>query len=102
MPLVGESVSHRMPTVRAVKPRALLERLLAGTVTNVAFSDAQKLLVALGFDELRVRGSHHVFGRPGIPEQLNLQYRAGQAKPYQLRQLVALVRRYDLSIEEDE
>jgi hypothetical protein len=91
-----------MRTVRAVKPRALLARLLAGTVTNVAFSDTKKLLVALGFDELRVRGSHHVYGRPGIPEQLNLQDRGGQAKPYQLRQLVALVRRYDLRIEEDE
>ena len=75
---------------------------MAGTVTNVAFSDAQKLLVALGFDELRVRGSHHVYGRPGLPEQLNLQDRRGQAKPYQLRQLVALVRRYDLRIEENE
>jgi len=98
----SNSVSHRMRTVRAVKPRALLARLLAGTVTNVAFSDAQKLLVALGFDELRVRGSHHVYGRPGLPEQLNLQDRRGQAKPYQLRQLVALVRRYDLRIEENE
>ena len=43
MPLSGEPEPHRMRTVRAVKPRALLERLLAGTVTNVAFSDAQKL-----------------------------------------------------------
>jgi hypothetical protein len=88
--------------VRAVQPRALLARLLAGTVTNVTFSDAQKLLLALGFDELRVRGSHHVYGRHGIPEQLNLQDRGGQAKPYQLRQLVGLVRRYHLRIEEDE
>jgi hypothetical protein len=55
----------------------------------------QKLLEAIGFEELRVTGSHHVFGRAGIPEQLNLQDRSGQAKPYQLRQLVGLVRRYD-------
>jgi hypothetical protein len=82
-----------------VKPRALLVRLLAGNVTNVAFSDAQKMLEALEFDELRVTGSHHVYGRPGIPEQLNFQDRGGQAKPHQL---VALVRRYDLRIEEDE
>ena len=47
-------------------------------------------------------GSHHVFGRAGSPEQLNLQNRGGQAKPYQLRQLVALVRRYDLTIEEED
>ena len=85
-----------------MKPKTLLARLLAGAVTNVAFVDAQRLLEAIGFEELRVSGSHHVFGRAGIPEQLNLQDRGGQAKPYQLRQLVALVRRYDLTIEEDE
>ena len=99
--LDGEPVSQRLGTVRAVRPRTVLARLVAGNATNVAFSDAQKLMVALGFDELRVRGSHHVYGRPGIPEQLNLQDRDGQAKPYQLRQLVALVRQYDLKIEED-
>jgi hypothetical protein len=52
-------------------------------------------------EELRVTGSHHIYARAGIPEQLNLQERAGQARPYQLRQLVAMVRRYDLTIEED-
>jgi predicted RNA binding protein YcfA (HicA-like mRNA interferase family) len=59
-------------------------------------------VAALGFDELRARGSHHVYGRPGIAEQLNLQERGGQAKPYQLRQLLALIRQYDLRIEEDQ
>jgi hypothetical protein len=78
-----------------------MARLLAGVFTNVAFADARRLLEELGFEELRVKGSHHVYGRPGLPEQLNLQERGGQAKPYQLRQLVALIRRYDLSIEED-
>jgi hypothetical protein len=56
---------------------------------------------ALGFEELRVKGSHHIYARPGIAEQLNLQDRSGQAKPYQLRQLVALVRQYDLRIEDE-
>lgn len=102
LPHDGGSESQRIRTVRAVEPRAVLARLLAGTVTNVDFADAQKLLVALGFEELRVRGSHHVYARPGTPEQLNLQDRGGQARPYQLRQLVALVRRYDLRVEEDE
>jgi hypothetical protein len=78
-----------------------MARLLAGVFTNVAFAYARRLLEELGFEELRVKGSHHVYGRPGLPEQLNLQERGGQAKPYQLRQLVALIRRYDLSIEED-
>jgi hypothetical protein len=83
-----------------MKPKDPLARLLSGAVINVAFADAQSLLKAMQFEELRVTGSHHIYARAGIPEQLNLQERAGQAKPYQLRQLVAMVRRYDLTIEE--
>lgn len=85
-----------------MKPSALLARLRRGAITNVSFVDAQTLVEALGFKLLRVAGSHHLYARLGIPEQLNLQNRRGQAKPYQLRQLMTLVRRYDLSIEEDE
>jgi hypothetical protein len=70
-------------------------------MTNVSFVDAQRLVEALGFEQLRVAGSHHLYARDGIPEQLNLQERRGEAKPYQLRQLVVLIRRYDLSIQED-
>ena len=89
-----------------MKPSKLLVRLASGAVTNVEFSDALRLVEALGFEELRIAGSHHVFARPGIAEQLNLQDRRvsvdrrGQAKPYQLRQLMTLVQRYDLSVEE--
>ena len=86
--------------VEPIRPSALLARILRGVVTNVDFADAQRLLEALGFEELRVSGSHHIYARPGIAQQLNLQDARGQAKPYQLRQLVSLVRRYDLRIEE--
>jgi hypothetical protein len=47
-----------------------------------------------------VAGSHHLYARHGIPEQLNLQSSAVRPSR-QLRQLVMLIRRYDLSIEED-
>jgi hypothetical protein len=81
-----------------MRPSRLLVRLASGAVTNVEFSDARRLVEALGFEELRISGSHHLFAHPGIPEQLNLQDRRGQAKPYQ--QLMTLVQRYDLRIEE--
>lgn len=84
-----------------MKPSRLLLRLSDGAVTNVDFSDAQLLLEALGFKEVRVTGSHHVYARLDIPEQLNLQNRRSQAKPYQLRQLISLVKRYNLTIEEN-
>jgi hypothetical protein len=83
-----------------MEPSRLLVRLASGAFTNVEFSDALRLVEALGFEELRMGGSHHVFARPGVAELLNLQDRKGQAKPYQLRQLMTLVRRYDLRIEE--
>ena len=85
-----------------MKPSRLLLRLTSGAVTDVDFSDAQLLLEALGFEEVRVTGSHHLYARLDIPEQLNLRDRRGQAKPYQLRQLISLVKRYDLTIEETE
>ncbi|MGH9054562.1 MAG: type II toxin-antitoxin system HicA family toxin [Acidimicrobiales bacterium] len=82
-----------------MQPARLLERIRRGDVANVDFADAQRLLEALGFEELRATGSHHVYGRPGIAQQLNLQERRGDAKPYQLRQLATMIRRYNLSLE---
>ena len=57
---------------------------------------------ALGFEVLRISGSHSVLARAGLPEKLNLQDRRGQAEPYQLRQLRSLVQRYDLTIKADQ
>jgi hypothetical protein len=70
-----------------MQPVRLLERILRGDVANVDFADAQRLIEPLGFEQLRVTGSHHVYARLGIPEQLSLQTRHGHAKPYQPRQL---------------
>ena len=83
-----------------MEPQELLERVRRGTATNIRFAHLQRLLEAFGFELLRVKGSHHIFGRPGIVELVNLQEVGGQAKPYQVRQFVRLVDRYDLSLEE--
>ena len=71
-----------------------------GDVRNVAFSDLITLVEALGFREVGGAGSHRVFARPGVSELVNLQTEKGQAKPYQVRQVAALVRRYDLQLED--
>lgn len=57
------------------------------------------LAEAFGFQLLRTSGSHHIFGRAGIREQLNLQNVSGKAKPYQVRQFLKIVERYNLSLE---
>ena len=70
-------------------------------MANVSFSDARTLAEALGFELKRTTGSHHVFACPGVPELLNLQEVRGQAKPYQLRQLLRLIERYALTLKEE-
>lgn len=56
---------------------------------------------AFGFRLSRVQGSHHIFVHAEIPELLNLQDVEGQAKPYQIRQFLRLVERYNLRLGED-
>jgi len=85
-------------TVESMNERKLLTRLAHGAVTNVAFADLCCLAEGLGFELRRVSGSHHVFTHPAIPQLINLQAVGGQAKPYQVRQLMRLIERYDLKL----
>ena len=66
----------------------ILGSILAGrSDVNTRFAELRRLLIALGFYE-RIKGSHHVYYRNGIPEILNLQtLPGGGAKPYQVKQV---------------
>lgn len=79
--------------------RRLLRRLAGGAVNNVAFKDIVDLAQAMGFREVRVAGSHHIFANDNVPGLLNLQEVDGEAKPYQVRQLLRMIERYNLKIE---
>jgi hypothetical protein len=81
--------------------KKLLARLSRGQLCNVAFSDIVDLVRGFGFEIVRIRGSHHIFHRPGVSEMLNLQEVNGGAKPYQVRQLLRIVERHDLRLEEE-
>ncbi len=78
-----------------MRPRKLFKRIVVSP-HNVRFRDLLALAEALGFRVARVEGSHHILSHPGIPELLNLQEVKGEAKPYQVRQLLQLVERYNL------
>lgn len=83
-----------------MKPAKLLDRLSRGELANVRFGDARRLVEACGFELVRVSGSHHLFSHPVVPELVNLQELRGEAKPYQLRQFLQLVERYNLRPED--
>lgn len=81
-----------------MKPKTLLRRLSRGDLANVRYSDLTRLIQAFGFQQLRGSGSHRIFGHAEIPEQINLQNVKGQAKPYQIRQCLRLIERYNLKL----
>lgn len=81
------------------KKRKLLQKLLQGS-KNVRFDELTALALAFGFTLDRVSGSHHIFTHPQVDKLLNLQNVNGKAKPYQVKQLLALVEQYSLSLED--
>jgi len=79
--------------------RKLLEKAL-NSPQSLRFSEVLKLAQAFGFQLDRISGSHHILRRAGIPELVNVQNVKGMAKPYQVRQLLKLVERHNLSLGE--
>ena len=73
-----------------------LRRLLSGTSdAAIRFDDVCSLLESLGFDK-RVKGSHHLFRKTGVEERINLQREGNNAKPYQVKQVRAVILKYKL------
>jgi predicted RNA binding protein YcfA (HicA-like mRNA interferase family) len=84
-----------------MKRRRLLKRLSEGQLKNVVFGDMINMVEGFDFQLVRVSGSHHIFTHPGLPELVNLQEVKGEAKPYQIRQFLRLVERYNLTMEDE-
>ncbi|MEW6266099.1 MAG: type II toxin-antitoxin system HicA family toxin [Thermodesulfobacteriota bacterium] len=84
------------------KYRKLFAKVLRGrSDSDIDFEDLRRLLAHLGFFE-RVRGSHHIFVRPGVEELINLQREGRLAKSYQVRQVRAVITAHGLAVEEDD
>ena len=81
--------------------RRLLKRLVEGALHNISFAEMVNLVEGFGFHLQRISGSHHIFIHPKIHELLNLQEVRGQAKPYQIRQFLRLIERYNITMEEE-
>ena len=89
----GRAFSEHNEEVR----KRVLQHILSGASdANIRFEDLRSLLAGLGFAE-RVRGDHHIFSKSGVAEILNLQPRGSLAKPYQVKQIRAVIVRYKLA-----
>jgi predicted RNA binding protein YcfA (HicA-like mRNA interferase family) len=69
----------------------VLRRVLSGTAdAAIRFEELCHLLESLGFEK-RVKGSHHVFRKDGVSAKVNIQKAGAQAKPYQVKQVRAMI-----------
>ena len=75
--------------------KPILNILNGASDANIAFKDLCQLLTHLGFDE-RTKGSHHLFRKAGVEEKINLQRDGNKAKPYQVKQVRAVILKYKL------
>ena len=75
----------------------VLAQVLRGTSdAAITFRDLRNLLLRLGFDE-RTKGGHNMFRKAGVRELINLQKEGKNAKPYQVRQVRAVIIQYKLA-----
>lgn len=83
------------------KAEKLIQKILQGrSDANIGFEELRSLLKNLRFEE-RIRGSHHIYRRPDVEERLNLQREGAEAKPYQVRQVRAVILKYRLGVNDD-
>ena len=79
----------------------LLAKILSGTSdANIPFAPMCQRLRQLGFYE-RINGSHHIFSKEGVEEILNLQPKNAKGKPYQVKQVRAVILKYKLVSQDD-
>ena len=81
-----------------MKRRKLLQKIIGGSKT-IRFTEMVNLVEGFGFKLSRTDGSHHASF--DIPELVNLQDIKGQAKPYQIRQVLKLVEKHNLKLEDE-
>jgi hypothetical protein len=76
--------------------KQLTKLLFGNSDNNFRFNDLVGLLLSLGF-EMRINGgSHHIFTRQDVAEIINIQPINNKAKPYQIKQVRALIIKYKL------
>lgn len=63
---------------------------------NFKFTDLIKLAEYHGFVHVRQKGSHFMMKHDSKPLFMNFQNKKGQAKPFQVRQLLQAIEEYNL------
>ncbi|MFZ3169138.1 MAG: type II toxin-antitoxin system HicA family toxin [Candidatus Methanoperedens sp.] len=74
---------------------------LKSNLKNIRFNRLCNAAELFGFRFRGGKGSHVIYRREGVKEMLNFQNDDGWAKPYQVRQLLKIIDKYNLLNEEN-
>lgn len=79
------------------------ERLLAASRhgASVRYHEFKTLLEHFGFGLVSMNRLHQVFAHPQLKELLSLQNVNGQIKPFQVKQAIALIYKYQLKADDE-
>jgi predicted RNA binding protein YcfA (HicA-like mRNA interferase family) len=82
-----------------VKPSKLYALLLQSSSRSIAYRDFVALIVSFGFAHSRTKGSHSSYQHPDCPKLLVIQPKGNEAKRYQVREFLDLIREYGLNMD---
>jgi len=82
-----------------MKKKRLLEELKRNP-RNIRFERLCRIAESFGFRFRGGKGSHRIYTREGVKEILNFQNVDGKAKPYQVKQFIKIIEKYNL-LEDD-
>jgi len=68
---------------------------------NIRFNKICNIAEAFGFRFRGGKGSHRIYVKEGVVELLNFQNVNGKAKPYQVKQFIKIIEKYNLLKESD-
>ena len=80
----------------------LFDKIIRRGNVSVRFSDLCYFVEHLGFTGRQKGSSHVIYTMEGVAEIINLQDNKGMAKPYQVRQVIAIVKKYKMGGEDSE
>ena len=73
------------------------ESVISGkSYNNVKYTDFQSLMIDLGFEFMRQKGSHTMYYNNKVNEFMNIQKDGNKAKDYQVKQLRDIIIAHNL------
>ena len=77
------------------------DQLLQAARTPIRYAAFKMLLEQFGFRLVSMNHLHNIFGHDAVPELINLQNINGEMKPFQVKQVIQVIYKYQLRAKDE-